>query len=90
MRVALNEDGKPRGFAHIEFDSEDAVKNALKLTGRTLDGREIRVDIAGSKGGRSGGDRFSRGRHGGDYHHGHHGDSRDRHDHYQKRSRHDD
>lgn len=69
VRIAMGEDGRPRGFAHIEFDNEDAVKSALELSGRDLDGRSIRVDVAGNKGGRSGGrsDRggYGRGSHGG-------------------------
>jgi nucleolin len=87
VRLALNEDGKPRGYAHVEFQSEDAVKNALKLTGKSLDGREIRVDIAGARRERSSGDRYGSRRHGDDYHHG---GSRDRHDRYKKRRRPDD
>lgn len=103
IRIATNEDGRPRGFAHVEFDSEDAVKSALELTGKRLDGREIRVDVAGNKGGRSGG-RFDRDRgHGRERYgresrhsrsrsrsHSHHDGSRERHGHYHKGSRYDD
>lgn len=64
VRIAMNEDGKPRGFAHIEFENEDSVQSALKLSGRDLDGRSIRVDVAGNKGGRSG-ERSGRGGFGG-------------------------
>ncbi len=54
VRIALNEDGRPRGFAHVEFDSEEAVTKAVALSGQQLDGRNIRVDVAESRsGGRS-------------------------------------
>jgi len=55
VRVAKNEQGKMKGFCHVEFDSNDAVASAIKLAGTQLDGREIRVDEA--KGGGSGGRR---------------------------------
>ena len=51
VRIALNEDGRPRGFAHVEFDSEDAVAKAVALSGQQLDGRNIRVDVAESRSG---------------------------------------
>jgi nucleolin len=80
VRIAMGEDGRPRGFAHIEFDNEDAVQSALKLSGRDLDGRSIRVDVAGNKGGRSGG-RSDRGRGGHGFRGGFHGGHRDHGDH---------
>jgi U1 small nuclear ribonucleoprotein 70kDa len=37
---------KPRGYAFIEFESEDAVKNAYRhAEGRRVHGRKIRVDV---------------------------------------------
>jgi len=33
VRIAMNEDGRPRGFAHIQFESEDAAKEAVKKNG---------------------------------------------------------
>jgi len=75
VRVATDPEGNPRGFAHVEFDSEAAVQSALQLSGQDLDGRNIRVDVAGAKGerpagrggfgGSRGGDRGSRGGRGG-------------------------
>jgi nucleolin len=48
VRIATDRDtGKPRGFAHISFDSTSAVEKALKMAGTEVDGREIRVDTAG-------------------------------------------
>lgn len=60
----MGEDGKPRGFAHVEFTSEEPVQKAIALSGQDLDGRNIRVDVAGSKGGNRGG-RSDRGGFGG-------------------------
>ncbi|HSX20191.1 MAG TPA: RNA-binding protein [Gammaproteobacteria bacterium] len=40
------ETDKPRGFAFITFETEDAAKKALTLDGHEVDGRKIRVSIA--------------------------------------------
>jgi RNA recognition motif-containing protein len=29
----MNEEGRPKGFAHVEFESPDAAKKALELNG---------------------------------------------------------
>lgn len=55
VRVATDPEGNPRGFAHVEFDSEEGVKKALELSGQELDGRRIRVDVAGNRPEKSGG-----------------------------------
>ena len=66
VRIALSkEDGRPRGFCHVDFDSAEAVEAAKGKAGKNLDGREIRVDpstprTGGDRGGR-GGDRGGRG-----------------------------
>jgi len=57
VRIAKNEEGKMKGFCHVEFDSNEAVVNAIKLAGSQLDGREIRVDEAKPSGGGGGGRR---------------------------------
>lgn len=62
VRVATDPEGNPRGFAHVEFDSEEAVKKALEMTGQELDGRRIRVDVAGQKSERPAGGHFGGGR----------------------------
>lgn len=67
VRIALGEDERPRGFAHVEFHSNAEAQEAMKMAGQSLDGRALRLDLSQSKprrtdgGGRGG----SRGR-GGD------------------------
>jgi nucleolin len=54
------EDGRPRGFAFVEFATEDEARAAIeRLNGQELDGRPLRVDEAGSPAPRAGG--FARG-----------------------------
>ncbi len=54
------ETDKPRGFAFITFETEDAARSALTLDGQEVDGRKIRVSIAtGEK--RTGGNGGGRG-----------------------------
>ena len=39
--------GRPRGFGHIDFKSEELAKKAISvLNGVMLQGRELRVDLA--------------------------------------------
>jgi nucleolin len=54
VRIAQNEEGRSRGFAHIEFESNDGAKAALALNGTSVDGREVRLDLSNSGGGRGG------------------------------------
>ena len=77
IRIAKNEEGRSKGFCHVDFDSSEAVEKAKAKAGGDLDGREIRVDAStpraggGFRGGRGGdrggfrgrgGDRGGRGR----------------------------
>lgn len=59
VRIATHEDGKRKGFCHVDFDSADACQAAVGLAGQELDGRELRVDVSTPRqgGGRDGGDR---------------------------------
>jgi nucleolin len=34
VRIAMSEDGRPRGFCHVEFESPSVAKNALSLNGQ--------------------------------------------------------
>merc|ERR1711957_866871 len=60
VRVA-SQDGKSKGFCHVEFESVEAASKAMRKNGSDLDGRDIRVDFSsqrkegGSRGGRDGG-----------------------------------
>ena len=72
VRIAMGEDGRARGFCHVEFESPAVAKNALSLSGQDLDGRAVRLDLSGGRkpgfgGGRGGfgGDRGGRGGRGG-------------------------
>ena len=49
IRIAKNEQGKMRGFAHVDFDSSESVDKALKKNGFKLDGRELKLDKSESK-----------------------------------------
>ena len=65
VRIALGEDERPRGFAHVEFSSNAEAVEAMKLAGQELDGRAVRLDLSatrsrgggGGRGGGRGGDR---------------------------------
>jgi len=66
VRVAVGDDGRNRGFCHVEFENPEAAKAALKMSGQELDGRAIRLDISAGRGagggrGRGGFDRGGRG-----------------------------
>eukprot|EP00057_Strongylocentrotus_purpuratus_P003877 XP_003727573.1 PREDICTED: nucleolin isoform X2 [Strongylocentrotus purpuratus] len=62
-RIPMNEEGRPKGFAFIEFASEEAAEEALKnQQGVEIDGWSLMLDYCGSKrknfaspGGRGGG-----------------------------------
>jgi RNA recognition motif-containing protein len=56
VRIAMGQDGRPRGFAHVEFETSEAAQMALKEADAEVDGRAIRVNLAGSPpaGGRGG------------------------------------
>lgn len=45
-RITINCDkftGRPKGFAYLEFQTEDAVQNAVKLDGSSFKGRTLKV-----------------------------------------------
>jgi nucleolin len=72
VRVAKDQDGRPRGFAHIDFSDNEGASNAIRKSGTEVDGRAIRVDFSngpksggGRSGGFGGGDRRSGGSYGG-------------------------
>ncbi len=55
VRIAKQEDGKAKGFCHVDFDAQEAAQAALALAGQNLDGREIRVDMSEPRKGGAGG-----------------------------------
>ena len=72
VRIAMGEDGRPRGFCHVEFETSDAASAAMGLAGQMLDGRAVRLDLSNNRrggggrgrggfGGGRGGDRGGRG-----------------------------
>merc|ERR1712151_1122065 len=64
VRIAKNpEDGRSKGYAHVDFDSNEAVQSAMGKAGQNLDGRDVRVDASTPRQG--GGDRGGRGGFGG-------------------------
>lgn len=78
VRIAKDQDGRAKGFAHVDFDTEEACEKAVTFAGESLDGREIRCDKSvprerssggfggrGGFGGGRGGDRGGRGGRGG-------------------------
>jgi nucleolin len=54
VRVA-SQDGKSKGFCHVEFESIEAASKAMRKNGSELDGRDIRVDFSSQR--REGGNR---------------------------------
>ncbi len=53
--------GRPRGFAFVKYESQDAVQEALSLDGQDVGGRPLRVNVAhGRKPREGGGDRGGR------------------------------
>ncbi|OII76669.1 RNA recognition family protein [Cryptosporidium andersoni] len=47
--------GKMRGFAMVEMENDEQIQNVLKLSGTSMNGREVTIEIAHGKGGGSGG-----------------------------------
>jgi len=66
VRIATHPDGSMRGFAHVEFETADAVDAALRKAGEKVAGRPLRIDrSSGGRGGARGGSRGGRGGRGG-------------------------
>jgi len=43
VRVAVNEEGRPRGYGHVQLASAEAVERALALDGQQLMGRDLQI-----------------------------------------------
>jgi len=50
VRLARGPDGGVKGFAHVEFESNEGADKAVTMAGQKLDGRPLRVDYAQAKG----------------------------------------
>merc|ERR1711957_248363 len=77
VRIAMGEDGRAKGFCHVEFETPAMALEALKMNGQEMDGRGVRLDLSqnkkpafgggdrggfgGGRGGFRGGDRGGRG-----------------------------
>lgn len=55
VRIAKHEDGRAKGFCHVDFEAETSVKTAIGFAGQDLDGREVRVDASEPRKPREGG-----------------------------------
>lgn len=68
VRIAMGEDGRARGFCHIEFETPEGAAEAMKLNGQEIEGRGCRLDLSAPRqgGGGRGGFGGGRGGFGGD------------------------
>ena len=49
LRLAMDQDGNPRGFAHCEFATPESAKASLEANGEFVDGRGLRIDLSAPK-----------------------------------------
>ena len=57
VRIPYHDDGRPKGFGHVEFEDTAAAKKGLEMNGYELDGRALRLDLSTSRGSGGGGGR---------------------------------
>merc|ERR1712150_50502 len=55
VRIAKKPDGKSRGFAYVEFKTENAAKDGQSYNGKELDGRALNIDASNNSSGNQGG-----------------------------------
>ena len=55
VRIATDDQGRSRGFAHIQFESNAAATAAVGYSGSDMSGREIFCDLAAERAPREGG-----------------------------------
>jgi len=66
VRIAMGDDGRAKGFCHVEFETPAMAQEALKMNGQEMDGRGVRLDLSqNKKPAFGGGDRGGRGGFGG-------------------------
>ncbi|KAJ3413077.1 26S proteasome non-ATPase regulatory subunit [Chytridiales sp. JEL 0842] len=56
IRLIKDIEDKPKGFGYVEFDDVESLKAAVAMSGESVQGRSIRVDVSAPKE-RPGGDR---------------------------------
>jgi len=64
LRMPLNEEGKPKGIAFIQFKEEAALTKALEYNEKEYEGRTIYVSKAGEQSGKGGKDGKGKGKDG--------------------------
>ncbi|KAH9571212.1 hypothetical protein CY35_02G082400 [Sphagnum magellanicum] len=50
VRLAKDENGRSKGYGHIEFETEEEAKKAVLKSGETLEGRDLFIDLAKERG----------------------------------------
>jgi nucleolin len=50
IRIAMDPQGYPKGFCHIDFDSVEGATSAVGLSGQNLDNRAIHIEFAQERG----------------------------------------
>jgi hypothetical protein len=50
VRLAKDENGRSKGYGHIEFVSEEEAQQAVLKNGETLEGRDLFIDLAKERG----------------------------------------
>ncbi|KAF2295399.1 hypothetical protein GH714_032757 [Hevea brasiliensis] len=53
IRFAMDKEQRFKGFGHVEFATTEAAQKALKLNGQSLNGRQLRLDLARERGERA-------------------------------------
>ena len=50
VNIAMEDSGRAKGFAHVQFSTPEGAARGLELNGLTLDGRAVRLDLCSSSG----------------------------------------
>jgi len=66
VRIAKKPDGKLKGFAHVDFETKEAMEKAVEKNGKELQGRPLKIDKSSSGNGKGGNKGQGRGKGGRD------------------------